>query len=143
MGSHYRAAGRARSDAEFIAKLGTAIEEADETAFWLEVLVEAEVVRADVTKCLYGEADELTRIFVAARETTQAQNQGARLEPASWTDFVPDFTITVTYFLSCGRPHRCQFGEELIQVRPIKGPAERLRHGLVAMLKREQIVLQA
>jgi four helix bundle protein len=70
-GSHYRAACRARSDAEFISKLGTAIEETDETAFWLEVLVEAEVVRGNVTKQLYCEADELTRIFVASRETTR------------------------------------------------------------------------
>jgi four helix bundle protein len=71
VGSHYRAAGRARSDAEFVAKLGTAFEEADETGFWLEVLVEAEVVRGDVTKRLYRESDELTRIFVASRETTR------------------------------------------------------------------------
>src|ERR687897_704866 len=59
VGSHYRAACRARSDAEFIAKLGTAIEEADESGYWLEVLVEAEVIRADVTRRLYREADEL------------------------------------------------------------------------------------
>jgi four helix bundle protein len=38
VGSNYRAACRPRSDADFIAKLGTAIEEADETGFWLDVL---------------------------------------------------------------------------------------------------------
>jgi len=47
------------------------IEEADETAFWLEVLVEAAIVKAIKTTSLYKGADELTRIFVSSRETAR------------------------------------------------------------------------
>jgi len=60
-----------RSDNDFIAKLGVVIEEADESAFWLEVLVEAEIVKAATVKRLLKEADELTRIFVSSRETAR------------------------------------------------------------------------
>jgi len=53
------------------------------------------------------------------------------------SDLVLNFGITVTYFLSCGRPRRGQVGEEPMQVRPGEGPAERLRHGLIAVLEGE------
>jgi len=62
---------RCRSDKDFIAKLGVVIEEADETAFWLELLVEAGIVKPAATKILYKEADELVRIFVSSRETAR------------------------------------------------------------------------
>src|SRR5215216_1296970 len=62
--SGYRAVCRARSRADFIYKLGNAIEEADESAFWLEVLSESEITRRDVTVPLWREADELLRILV-------------------------------------------------------------------------------
>src|SRR6266850_3961869 len=71
VGANYRAVCRCRSDKDFIAKLGVVIEEADETAFWLEVLVEAAIVKAIKTTSLYKEADELTRIFVSSRETAR------------------------------------------------------------------------
>jgi hypothetical protein len=58
-------------DKDFIAKLGVVIEEADETAFWLEVLVEPAIVRATATKMISKEADELVRIFVTSRETAR------------------------------------------------------------------------
>jgi four helix bundle protein len=71
VGANYRATCRCRSDKDFIAKLGVVIEEADETAFWLEVLVEASIVRSSATQNLSKEADELTRIFVSSRETAR------------------------------------------------------------------------
>jgi len=46
VGANYRAACRARSRAEFVAKLGIVLEEADETVFWLELLQESEIVTA-------------------------------------------------------------------------------------------------
>jgi hypothetical protein len=61
----------AGSDKDFIATLGIVIEEADETAFWLELLVEAAIVTAAVAKSIWREADELTRIFVSSRETAR------------------------------------------------------------------------
>jgi four helix bundle protein len=75
IGSNYRAACRPRSDADFIAKLGIAIEESDETGFWLEVIVEAEIVKARTTEALYRECDELTRILVASRETARRNSR--------------------------------------------------------------------
>jgi four helix bundle protein len=46
MAANYRAAGRSRSKAEFIAKLGVVVEEADETVFWLEILADSGIVPA-------------------------------------------------------------------------------------------------
>jgi len=71
VGANYRAVCRCRSDKDFIAKLGVVIEEADETAFWLELLVEAGIVKPAATRILYKEADELVRIFVSSRETAR------------------------------------------------------------------------
>ena len=75
--AHYRAVCRARSRADFIHKLGGAIEEVDESALWLEILAEAGIVSRDLTAPLWREADELTRIFVRSRETARA-NRDAR-----------------------------------------------------------------
>jgi four helix bundle protein len=72
VGANYRAVCRKRSDADFIAKLGVAIEEADEAGFWIELLVEVEIVTPKRVERLLGEAEELVRIFVASRETARA-----------------------------------------------------------------------
>ena len=71
VGANYRASCRARSRAEWIAKLGVVEEEADETLFWLEVAVEAELISAEKAKALLNEADELTAIFVASLKTAK------------------------------------------------------------------------
>jgi len=65
--ANYRAAGKGRSKAEFIAKLGIAEEEADETQFWLEMIVESQLVKADLIQPLLQEARELTAIVAASR----------------------------------------------------------------------------
>jgi four helix bundle protein len=78
VGSNYRAACRPRSDADFIAKLGIAIEEADESGFWMEVLVEAEVVKSRATDALSDECDQLTRILVASRETARERSRARK-----------------------------------------------------------------
>jgi four helix bundle protein len=64
VGANYRAACRARSKAEFIAKLGIVLEESDEAVFWLELLVEADIGSRDAIDLLMKEANELTAIFV-------------------------------------------------------------------------------
>lgn len=61
--ANYRAACRARSRAEFIAKIGIAEEEADETLFWLEIIEEAALLTAPQLGDLKREADELTAIL--------------------------------------------------------------------------------
>ncbi len=73
LAANYRAVCRARSRAEFIAKLGTVVEEADETVFWLELLVEAEILERDRMDGLLSEAGELLAIFSASRRTAKAR----------------------------------------------------------------------
>jgi len=65
--SNYRAACRARSKAEFIAKIGVVEEEADESAFWLELVIEHKLMQEALVRPLLKEADELTAIMAASR----------------------------------------------------------------------------
>src|SRR6266436_5083091 len=64
VGANYREAYRARSKPEFIAKCGDSLRELEETAYWLELLVDSGIVSADKLAPLRKEADELTAIFV-------------------------------------------------------------------------------
>ena len=66
VGANYRAACRARSRAEFVAKLGIVLEEADETVFWLELLPDGGIVKREKLEGLVKEAEELTSIFVTS-----------------------------------------------------------------------------
>jgi four helix bundle protein len=65
VGSHYREACRARSDAEVISKLEGALQELDETEYWLELLSESGIVLFEGVKPLHDEAEELIAIFVS------------------------------------------------------------------------------
>ena len=67
--ANYRACGRARSNADFTAKMAIVVEEADETVFWLECLTESGVVRAERMAELLTESRELLAIFAAAHCT--------------------------------------------------------------------------
>lgn len=67
--ANYRAACRARSTAEFIAKLGNVLEEADESAFWLELTADGGLLPANRLSDLIKEADELSAIMFTARRT--------------------------------------------------------------------------
>ncbi len=69
--ANYRAACRARSRAEFIAKLGTVLEESDESLFWLELMVESDLVTLARVERLLKEADELTAIFTTSVKTAK------------------------------------------------------------------------
>jgi len=64
VGANYREANRARSKAEFIAKIGDCLKEADETSYWLELLVEEGIVPMRRLESLLKEANELVAIFV-------------------------------------------------------------------------------
>lgn len=65
VGANYREANRARSKSEFIAKMGDCLKELDETAYWLELLVESSVVTQKQLSSLMDETDQLTAIFVS------------------------------------------------------------------------------
>ena len=69
--ANYRAVCRARSKAEFISKMGVVVEEADESVFWLELLVETGVLSAERTQDLLREANELLAIFGASLRTSK------------------------------------------------------------------------
>jgi four helix bundle protein len=80
VGANYRAACRARSVPDMIAKLSIVEEEADETLYWLELLVEAELMSADRLQDLMNEADEITAMTVASIKTLRGK-QKARSKP--------------------------------------------------------------
>ena len=69
--ANYRAVCRARSKAEFIARLGIVAEEADEAVLWLELLTESEIVKAEMTAGLLKEARELAAILTASQQTAK------------------------------------------------------------------------
>ncbi len=69
--ANYRAVCRARSRAEFISKIGVVVEEADETVFWLELLIETNIVPANKLADLLKEANELLAIFAASQRTAK------------------------------------------------------------------------
>ncbi len=76
--ANYRAPCRARSKAEFVAKIGIVVEEIDETVFWLELLVDAGLVERRRMDKLLTEANELLAIFTASQRT--ARKTGLRLD---------------------------------------------------------------
>ena len=67
--ANYRAACRARSRKEFVSKISIVLEEADETEFWIELLIDARLADAERTQDLLDEAGQLVAIFVATRRT--------------------------------------------------------------------------
>ncbi len=71
VGANYRAACRARTRAEFAYKIGLVEEEADESTYWLELLVESGLVSAHRVEALLDEANQLTAIFSASARTAK------------------------------------------------------------------------
>jgi four helix bundle protein len=64
VGANYREAYRGRSKAEFIAKCGDSLRELEETAYWLELLVDGNIVPPETVSALQGECNELIAVFV-------------------------------------------------------------------------------
>jgi four helix bundle protein len=69
--ANYRAACRARSRAEFIAKLGIVLEEVDESVLWIEMLIDLGIIKKERTAQLLDEARQITAIFTASRQTAK------------------------------------------------------------------------
>jgi four helix bundle protein len=69
VGANYRSACRARSRAEFAAKLGVAVEEADERLYWLELVRDSKLLPENKLSHLLKEADELTAILASGRKS--------------------------------------------------------------------------
>ncbi len=75
--ANYRAACRARSNSEFIAKLGIVEEEADESVFWIEMLVDYGIVKLNRAKGRIDEGHQLTAIFVASINTARGSKRNS------------------------------------------------------------------
>ncbi len=75
VGANYRAACRARSTADFIAKLKIVEEECDESLYWLEVIVEAGLMQEHRVSLLHKEANEILSIVVASIKTLRARGE--------------------------------------------------------------------
>ena len=71
--ANYRAACVAQSKASFISKLGIVIEEADESNFWLEFIIDERMLRKEQVEPLRKESDQLTAIFTTSRKTAQGK----------------------------------------------------------------------
>jgi four helix bundle protein len=77
VGSNYRASCRARSVADFVAKMGIVEEEADESAYWMELLVEAGILPPERIQHLHEEVQEILAITVSSIKTAR-KNNGVR-----------------------------------------------------------------
>jgi four helix bundle protein len=72
VGANYRAACRARSGRDFVSKLGIVEEEADESAYWLELIVEGGLLKKRLVDALLNEANELSAIMTSSRKSASA-----------------------------------------------------------------------
>jgi four helix bundle protein len=75
VGANYRAACRARSRPDFVSKLGIAIEEADESLYWMEVLVDAKIMAPGRLDALMKEGNEIVAILTASAKTARAASK--------------------------------------------------------------------
>jgi four helix bundle protein len=75
VGANYRAAARARSRADFIAKMGVVEEECDESLYWLDLLIQLQLVSETRLKALRGEANEILSIVVASIRTARGHGK--------------------------------------------------------------------
>ena len=71
VGANYRSACRGRSKAEFVAKLGIVEEEADESAFWMELIIENGLLDEHMVESLLKEANEIVAIMVSSRKSAR------------------------------------------------------------------------
>jgi len=75
VGANYRAASRARSQADFISKMGIVEEEADETIYWMELLIESGVIRKDDVSHLLEEANQILAMTVSSIKTAKSRKR--------------------------------------------------------------------
>ena len=96
--ANYRSACRAKSKPDFIAKLGTVIEESDEVAFWLELIRRAGLAPAGTEAPLHREAGELVAIFTQSQKTARANLTPTVVSVVSVLAFVLFFLLFTSSF---------------------------------------------
>ena len=72
--ANYRATCLSQSKPSFTAKISIVLEEADETAFWLEFIIDEKLLKKNLIEPLLREAEQLTKIFAASRKTVSSEN---------------------------------------------------------------------
>jgi four helix bundle protein len=75
VGANYRSACRAKSTADFISKMGTVEEEADESIYWMELLIESGLISKDEVDGLLDEADQIVAIIVSSTKTARRRKR--------------------------------------------------------------------
>ena len=75
VGANYRAACRARSQAEFHSKISIVVEETDGSIFWMEVMIDADIITKDEIKNLMAEGNEILKVTSSARKTITDKNK--------------------------------------------------------------------
>lgn len=81
VGANYRAACRGRSKREFIAKLGVVEEEADESGYWLELVIDGALLNRKRVEPLLKESEEITKIMMTSRRTAaRSENQKSQIK---------------------------------------------------------------
>jgi four helix bundle protein len=83
VGANYRSACRARSTAEFCSKMGVVEEEADESVYWMEMLIAADLVREGLLRDLIAEGNEIVSLVVASINTARGKRKSAIRNPQS------------------------------------------------------------
>jgi four helix bundle protein len=78
VGANYRAACRARSQAEFVSRMPIVLEEADETQYWMELLIESNLMKPQRLESLRRESEELVAIAVASINTVKRKQRNQR-----------------------------------------------------------------
>ena len=73
VGAHYREAYRAKSDADFVSKIEGALQELDETSYWLELIIESDIFTEERLKPLQDEVNELIAMFVTMVKNVKAK----------------------------------------------------------------------
>ena len=76
--SNFYAATRARSTAEYYAKLCIVVEECDETLFWLDLLIDAELMKTEELIPLHKETEELLKVFATAKKSLKSRIQNPK-----------------------------------------------------------------
>ena len=78
VGAHYREGSRARSDAEFISKIGGGLQELEESSYWLELLLDAKIMSEHQLASLMNEANELTAILITCVKNAKDKREGRK-----------------------------------------------------------------
>jgi len=79
VGANYRAACKGRSKAEFIAKLGIVEAEADESAYWMELIIEGDLLEKAAVQPLLDEANEIVAIMAASRKSASRKSEKSQI----------------------------------------------------------------